>query len=283
MKRIFPVFMFIFTAAVLAGILIYLGYTLAGFLLTGIVCVIIVIITIRERYSSGIEDKILKTGLLQQYLLSNFTIDQSTLNYITKLLKEDYNLIIANDQLLSIIEKEQTQRELELEKEEFSDFKNKFFITQKSPETLQDYIKQFVTVFGRGSVRNVYYLKKVLDEGALSFSEEESFTDKIVALKNLIENEIQRRGGSSRKEEQVTGKVCNTCGNEYPSVLLFCPFCERETAPVSGSQNEVVFCPQCNRPMVRSILKKNGKFIKGYQCRNLKCLYEIADEESNDS
>lgn len=275
--------MFIFIAAPLMGVLIYLGYTLAGFLLAGIVCVLIVVITVREKYSSGIEEKILKTGLIQQYLLSNFTVDQSALNYIKKLLQEDYSLTVANDQLISIIEKEQTQRELELEKEEFTDFKNKFFITQKPPETLQDYIKQFVTVFGRGSVRNVYYLKKVLDEESVSFSEETGFTDRIVTLKNLIETEIQRRGGSSKKDDQVTVKVCFTCGNEYPGVLLFCPFCERETTPISELQKDVVFCPQCNRPMVRSILKKNGKFVKGYQCRNLKCLYEITDEESNNT
>ncbi len=283
MKCIFSGFLFILIAVILMGILMYMGYTTPGFIIAGIMCGILVIMTVYHRYTSGMEEKILKTGLIQQYLLSNFTIDQSALNYIQKLLKEDYNITVPPSQLRSVIEKEQTQRELELEREELADFKNKFFIDNRAPQTLQDYIKQFVTVFGRGSMRNIYYLKKMLDEASISFSTEKEFTDRIVSLKNLIEKEIQHRGGSARKEEQVTVKVCPTCGNEYPGVLLFCPFCEKETERISEYQKDTVYCPRCNKPMVRSILKRDGTFVKGYQCRNLKCLYEITDEESNNS
>jgi hypothetical protein len=283
MKLLFPVLVVIFIAVVLTGALIYTGYTTLGFLTAGIVCCILVAITILQRHESTSEEKILQTGLIQQYLLSNFTIDQSTLNYIKKILSEDFKLSVTTDQLISAIEKEQTTRELEIEEEEFTDFKNKFFITQNPPENLHDYIKQFVTVFGRGSVRNIYYLKRVLDEASLPFSKNDAFTDKIVELKNLIEKEIQRRGGSSKKEDRVVVKVCPTCGNEYPSVLLFCPFCERETHSASEHRQDIVYCPRCTRPMIRSILKKNGKFVKGYQCRNLKCLYEITDEESDNT
>jgi hypothetical protein len=283
MKLLFPVLAVISIAVILTGALIYTGHTTAGFFTAGIASCILVVITILQRYGSTSEEKILRTGLIQQYLLSNFTIDQSTLDYIKKILAEDFNLSVTTDQLISAIEREQTKRELEIEEEELVDFKNKFFITQKTPENLQNYIKQFVTVFGRGSVRNVYYLKKVLDEASIPFSEHDAFTNKIVVLKNLIEKEIQRRGGSEKKEDRVVVKVCPTCGNEYPSVLLFCPFCEREPHSVSEHRQDVIYCPRCNKPMVRSILKKNGIFVKGYQCRNLQCLYEITDEESHNT
>jgi hypothetical protein len=139
-----------------------------------------------------------------------------------------------------------------------------------------------VTVFGRGSARNVYYLKKVLDQERIPYSDNPEFTDRIIALKNLIEQEIERRGGSPQKKVKVTYKVCPTCKNEYPDVLLYCPFCEQGTQKVAEPEN-IVYCPQCNNPMVRSILKKDGTYIKGFQCRNLKCLYEITYEESQNT
>jgi hypothetical protein len=259
---------------------IYLGYAVPGFVGAGIICVLVLVLTFYTRYSS-IEEKIFETGLIQQYLLSNFTIDQSTLTYLQKLLQEDYHLTVTTEQLVSAIEKEQTRRELEREEEEFIDFKTKFFIGKES-DTLEEFVKQFVTVFGRGSMRNVYYLKKVLDEKGVSYSDKSGFTDRIVDIKNMIEDETQRRGGPVRKETQVTITVCPTCGNEYPDVLLFCPFCERETTKVSEPVHEK-FCPHCSKPMVRSILKRDNTFLKGYQCRNLKCLYEITDEESHNT
>ena len=280
MKPIYPV-LFIFAATIVVGFTIYLGHAVPGFAAAGIICAFLVVITVYIKYYPGIDEKISKTGLIQQYLLSNFTVDQSTLDYLKKLLKEDYNLTVTVEQLKSAIEKEQTRRELELEKEELHDFRNKFFIG-KRPETLEEYIKKFVTVFGRGSMRNVYYLKKVLDEGNIFYSDKEEFTDKIIILKNLIEEEIQQRGGPPRKEVHLTVTVCPQCGNEYPDGLLFCPFCEEETTKVSEPVHEMC-CPHCNNPMVKSILKRNGKFVKGYQCRNLKCLYEITDEESHNT
>lgn len=275
------VVLFVFIATILVVSAIYFGYTVSGFAGAGILCVLLVIITVYIRYYPRIDEKILQTGLIQQYLLSNFTIDQSTLMYLQKLLKEDYNLTVTTEQLVSAIEKEQTRRELELEEEELNDFKNKFF-TGEAPEALEDYIRKFVTVFGRGSVRNVYYLKKVLDEPSISYSDKEEFTDRIIALKNLIEEEIQRRGGPPRKEVHPTVTVCPKCGNEYPDGLLYCPFCEEGTTKVTEPVHEM-YCPHCNNFMVRSILKRNGKFVKGYQCRNLKCLYEITDEESHNT
>jgi len=282
MNRIYHILLFIFIATISVVLTIHFGYTVLGFAEAGAACAVLVAVTVYGAYYSRIEDRILQTGLIQQYLLSNFTIDQSTLTYLQKLLKEDYNITVNTEQLTSAIEREQVRRELELEKEELSDFKNKFCIGEQ-PETLEEYIERFVTVFGRGSVRNVYYLKRVMDEAGISYSEKEEFTDKIVALRNLIEVEIERRGGPPKKEVEVTCKVCPTCGNEYPDVLLFCPFCKRETARVSEPVHEVIYCPQCKKPMVRSILKKDGKFVKGYQCRNLKCLYEITNEESQDA
>ena len=259
---------------------IYLGYAVHGFVGAGIICVLVLGLT---SYTSSppMEEKIIKTGLIQQYLLSNFTIDQSTLTYLKKLLKEDYHLTATTEQLVSAIEREQTRRELEHEEEEFLDFKTKFFIG-KEPETLEEFKKQFVTVFGRGSMRNIYYLKKVLDEKRFSYSDKAELTDRIVDLKNLIEGEIQRRGGPAKKEMHITITVCPTCENEYPDVLLFCPFCERETTKASEPVHER-FCPHCSKPLVRSILKRDNTFVKGYQCRNLKCLYEITDEESHNT
>ncbi len=272
---------FIFVAASSAAAAIYYGHSYTGFAAAGIACIIVAAATMYTKYVTRIEDKILRTGLIQQYLISNFTMDQSTIEYLKRLLKEDYSLNITTKQLTSAIEKEQTKRELELENEELSDFKSKFFIDTK-PETLTQYIAQFVTVFGRGSVRNVYYLKKVLDQDNISFSDKDGFIDKIVALKNLIEAQIERRGGPPKKEEKITVNVCPTCGNEYPAVLLFCPFCEQETQKVVEPSG-VVYCPRCNKVMVRSILKKGNTFVKGYQCRNLKCLYEITYEEAHNT
>ena len=281
--RPYLVLLSIFIATGFVAVTIYAGYTTLGFLGAGGACAVLIILTVSSRYGTKIEDKILKTELIQQYLLSNFTIDHTTLSYLQKLLREDYSITVTTEQLLSAIEKEQTKRELELEKEELSDFQNKFFIGENLPETLEEYVKQFVTVFGRGSVRNVYYLKKILDEENISYSEKKEFTDRIIALKNLVEAEIERRGGSVKREEKATVRVCSTCGNEYPDVLLYCPFCEQETIKVPEQLQDVVYCPRCNRPMVRSILRKDSKFVKGYQCRNLKCLYEISYEESKNA
>jgi hypothetical protein len=283
MNRIYSALLFVFAAAVFSAATIHVGYTTLGFLAAGTACAVFVAITIYTRYTSKVEDTILQTGLIQHYLLSNFTADQSTLQYLKKLLEEDYNLTVTTEQLTSAIEKEQTRREIELEKEELSDFKNKFFIKEKAPETLEEYIKQFVAVFGRGSVRNVYYLKKVLDEENISYSDTDEFTDTIVALKNLIEAEVVSRGGEPKKEEKTIVNVCSVCGNEYPKVLLFCPFCEQETTKIVEPSHDVLYCPQCNKPMIRSILKRDGKFVKGYQCRNLKCLYEMTYEESQNT
>lgn len=280
MNRTFP-FLLIFIATVLVAGTIYAGYTLPGFVGAAAACIVLVAITVYKRVYTRIEDKILKTELIQQYLLSNFTVDQSTLTYLQRLLKEDYSLTVTAEQLISAIEKEQTKRELEIEREELSDFKNKFYIGEP-PTTLQEYIQQFVTVFGRGSTRNVYYLKKVLDEEKIDYSNKKEFTDKIIVLKNLIETEIEKRGGPPRKEMQITCKVCPTCKNEYPDVLLYCPFCEQETTKGVEPMHEV-YCPQCNRPMVKSILKRDNTFVKGYQCRNLKCLYEITYEEAHNT
>ncbi|MGC1122057.1 MAG: hypothetical protein WBA22_13285 [Candidatus Methanofastidiosia archaeon] len=282
MNQTHLVLLFVVITAGAAVVAIYTGYSVLGFLAAGISCVLLIVATVYDRYTSKLEDKIMKTGLIQQYLISNFTVDQSTIHYLKKLFKEDYNLDVTGDQLVSAIQKEQTRREMELEEEEFTDFKNKFFVGKK-PESLEEYIKQFVSVFGRGSVRNVYYLKKLLDENDVNYTEEEGFEDKIIALKNLIEKEIERRGGSPRKEDQMTVSVCPRCGNEYPKVLLFCPFCEEETTKQSEPAGEMVYCPRCNRPMVRSILKKEGTFVKGYQCRNLKCLYEMTYEEAHNT
>lgn len=283
MKRIYLVLLSILIVTVFVASTIYAGHTLLGFMGAGFACVILVAVTFYRRFSARIEDKILSTGLIQQYLLSNFTIDQSTLSYIKKLLKEDYKITVTTEHLLSAIEKEQTMRELELEREELSDFQNKFFIGEPLPETLEEYIKQFVTVFGRGSVRNLYYLKRVLEEKSIAYAQEKDFTDRVIALKNLIEAEIERRGGPAKKEEKTTVRTCPTCGNQYPDVLLYCPFCEQEPTEVAELLEDVVYCPQCNKPMVRSILKREGTFIKGYQCRNLKCLYEIPYEESHNT
>lgn len=274
---------FIVAATLLAAAAIYFGYPFYGFFSAGAACAAVVVTTAYATYVSRVEEKILKTGLVQQYLISRFTADQSTIDYLKKLLREDYNLKVTSEQLVSAIEKEQTRKELEMEKEELTDFKNKYYIGEKAPETLDDHIRQFVTVFGRGSVRNVYYLKKVLEEKNINCAEKGEFTDKIIALKNLIEAEIERRGGSAKKEEQVTINVCPICGNEYPQVLLFCPFCEKETTKVAEPLLKVVCCPQCGKPMVRSILKKEGRFLKGYQCRNLKCLYEMTYEEPHNT
>lgn len=274
-------FLSIFIATVLVAVTIYSGYTVPGFVGAGAACIVLVAFTVYKTYYTRVEDKISKTELIQQYLLSNFTIDQSTLTYLQKLLKEDYRLTVTAEQLLTAIEKEQTKRELKIEREELSDFKNKFYIGRE-PETLQEYIKQFVTVFGRGSMRNVYYLKKVLDEEQIPYSPHKEFTDKIIVLKNLIEAEIQKRGGPPRKEVQITCKVCPTCKNEYPDVLLYCPFCEQETKKDTEPVHEV-YCPQCNKPMVKSILKRDNTYVKGYQCRNLKCLYEISYEEAQNT
>lgn len=282
MNQTHLVFLFVVITAGAAVVAIYTGYTVPGFLAAGISCVLLIVATVYDRQSSKLEDKIMKTGLIQQYLISNFTVDQSTIHYLKRLFKEDYNLDVTGDQLVTAIQKEQTRREIELEEEEFTDFKNKFFIGKK-PESLEEYIKQFVSVFGRGSVRNVYYLKKLLDENNVSYTEREGFEDKIIALKNLIEEEIERRGGSPRKEDQMTVSICPRCGNEYPKVLLFCPFCEEETTKQSEPAGEIVYCPRCSRPMVRSILKKEGTFVKGYQCRNLKCLYEMTYEEAHNT
>lgn len=282
MNRIYFALIFIFAAASSAAAAIYYRHPYVGFVAAGTACIIVAAATVYTKYVTRIEDKILKTGLIQQYLISNFTVDQSTIEYLKRLLKEDYNLNVTTSQLTSAIEKEQTKRELKLENEELSDFKNKFFIDTK-PETITQYITQFVTVFGRGSVRNIYYLKKILDENHISYSEKDGFTDKIVALKNLIEAEIERRGGLPKKEEKITANVCPKCGNEYPDVLLFCPFCEQETQKVVEPSGDTVYCPQCNKVMVRSILKKGKTFVKGYQCRNLKCLYEITYEEAHNT
>jgi hypothetical protein len=281
MNRTFVILLFIFIATAGVAGTIYSGYTMPGFVGAGAACLILVVLTVRTALPTKIEDNILKTEVIQQYLLSNFTTDQSTLTYLQKLLREDYNLDVTPEQLLSAIEKEQTKRELESEKEELSDFKNKFFIGKK-PQTLDEYIKKFVTVFGRGSARNVYYLKKVLDHQRIPYSDNPEFTDKIIALKNFIEQEIERRGGPPQKKVEVTYKVCPTCKNEYPDVLLYCPFCEQETQKITEPEN-MVYCPQCNKPMVRSILKRNGTYMKGFQCRNLKCLYEITYEESQNT
>jgi hypothetical protein len=282
MNRTFVILLFIFIVTAGTAGTIYSGYTIPGFVGAGVACLILVVLTVRTTtLPTKIEDSISKTEVIQQYLLSNFTTDQSTLTYLQKLLKEDYNLTVTPEQLISAIEKEQTKRELESEKEELSDFKNKFFIGKK-PQTLDEYVKKFVTVFGRGSARNVYYLKKVLDQQRIPYSDNPEFTDKIIALKNLIEQEIERRGGPSQKKVNVTYKVCPTCKNEYPDVLLYCPFCEQEPQRVAEPEN-MVYCPQCNKPMVRSILKRNGTYIKGFQCRNLKCLYEITYEESQNT
>lgn len=277
-RTVFVLLILLGTVFVISAI--YLGYAVQGFVGAVLICVLVLVLTSYTSYSP-IEEKIIKTGLIQQYLLSNFTIDQSTLTYLQKLLQEDYHLTTTTEQLISAIEKEQTRRELEHEQEEFLDFKTKFLIG-KEPETLDEFVKQFVTVFGRGSMRNVYYLKKMLDAKKVSYSDKSEFTDKIVDIKNVIEKEIMRRGGPGRKETQVTITVCPTCGNEYPDVLLFCPFCEKETMKVSEPVHEE-FCPQCSKPLVRSILKRDNTFVKGYQCRNLKCLYEIADDESHNT
>jgi hypothetical protein len=282
MNQTHLIFLFVTITAGAAVVAISTGYTVPGFLAAGISCALLIVATVYDRQTSRLEDRIMKTGLIQQYLISNFTVDQSTIHYLKRLLKEDYNLDVTTDQLTSAIQKEQTRREIELEEEEFTDFKNKFFIGKK-PESLEDYIKQFVSVFGRGSVRNVYYLKKLLDENNVNYTEKEGFEDKIIALKNVIEEEIERRGGSPRKEDQMTVSICPRCGNEYPKVLLFCPFCEEETAKQSEPAGEIVYCPRCSRPMVRSILKKEGTFVKGYQCRNLKCLYEMTYEEAHNT
>lgn len=290
MDRTYVGFILIFIAAGVVAVTIYLGYTTPGFMAAGAACVVLVYMTLRRTYTTRIEDTILKTGLIQQYLLSNFTIDESALTYLQKLLKEDYNITVNKKQLLPVIENEQTRRELELEKEELHDFKNKYFIGENEPETMEEYIKQFVTVFGRGSPRNVYYLMKVLDGKGIVYSEEKEFTEKIIALKNLIEAEVIKRGGLPKKEEQVTVTVCSRCGNEYPKVLLFCPFCEGEKEGGKEAKAihvleplKVVYCPQCHKPMVRSILKRDNKFAKGFQCRNLKCLYEMTYEESQNT
>jgi hypothetical protein len=272
---------FIFAALGSAVTAIYYGHVFTGFAAAVTACIIVAAATVYTTYTTRIEDKIFKTGLVQQYLISNFTVDQSTLEYLKKLLKEDYNLTVTTKQLTSAIEKEQTKRELELENDELSDFKNKFFI-DTAPETVSQYITQFVTVFGRGSVRNIYYLKKVLDQNNISYTDKDGFTDKIVALKNLIEAEIEKRGGPPKKEEKITVRLCPTCGNEYPSVLLFCPFCEEGTHKVVEPL-DVVYCPQCNKVMVRSILKKGSTFVKGYQCRNLKCLYEMPYDKAHNT
>lgn len=283
MKQIYLVLVSILIVTGFVASTIYAGHTLSGFMGAGFACAVLVAVTLYRRYGARIEDRILETGLIRQYLLSNFTIDQSTLSYIKKLLKEDYDMTATTEQLLSAIEREQTTRELELEEEELSDFRNKFFIREPLPETLEEYINQFVTVFGRGSVRNLYYLKRVLEEQNIAYSQQKDFTDRIIALKNLIEAEIKRRGGPAKKEEKTTVRTCPACGNEYPDVMLYCPFCEQEPTEVAELLEDVVYCPQCNRPMVRSILEREGKFIKGYQCRNLKCLYEIPYEESHNT
>ena len=273
-------FLFIlFTAIMVTAI--YLGYAVPGFVGAGIACMILVGFTLYTKYFPRTEDKIIKTGLISQYLLSNFTIDQSTLTYLQRLLKEDYHLTVTPEQLISAIEKEQTRREIEHDREELSDFENKFFVGKK-PQTLEEYIKQFVSVFGRGSMRNVYYLKRILDEEGVSYSDSLEFTDKIVDIRNMIEEEVQRRGGPPRKEPTVTVTVCPVCQNEYPDVLLYCPFCERETTKVSEPVHEV-YCPQCSKPMVRSILLRGTTYVKGYQCRNLQCLYEVADDEPHNT
>jgi hypothetical protein len=282
MNQTHLVFLFVIITAGAAVVAIFTGYAVPGFLAAGISCILLIVATVYDRQTSRLEDNIMKTGLIQQYLISNFTVDRSTIHYLKRLLKEDYNLDVTTDQLTSAIQKEQTRREIELEEEELADFKNKFFIGKK-PESLEEYIKQFVSIFGRGSVRNVYYLKKLLDENNVSYTEREGFEDKIIALKNLIEEEIERRGGSPRKEDQMTVSVCPKCGNEYPKVLLFCPFCEEGTTKQSEPAEDTVYCPSCSRPMVRSILKKEGTFVKGYQCRNLKCLYEMTYEEAHNT
>lgn len=283
MRRIYLLLLFILIATASVVGTIHAGYTVPGLLGAGAACAILIGVTIHTMYSAKIEDRILETGLVQQYLLSNFTVDQSTLSYLKKLLKEDYSLRVTTEQLLSAIEKEQTRREVELEKEELLDFKNKFFVGQSPPETLEQCIKQFVSIFGRGSMRNIYYLKKSLDEQKIPYTQEEGFTDKIVALENMIETEVIRRGGPPRREEKITLKTCPECGNEYPEGLLYCPFCEQGTARTSELVHDVVYCPQCHGPMVRSILKRDGKFVRGYQCRNLKCLYEVTYEESQNA
>lgn len=278
MDRTYLGLLLIFTAAIVVAFTIYAGYIYPGFFAAGAACGILLVITLHRTLKARIEEKILRTGLIQQYLVSNFTVDESTLNYLIKLLREDYHLTVSTPQLLSAIEKEQTARELEREKEELQDFKSKFYIKEVLP-TVDEYVKQFVTVFGRGSPRNVYSFMKVLEEKDITFTQEKEFTDRVIALKNLVEAEIEERGGAPKKEEHITVTVCPTCGNEYPRVLLFCPFCERKTTPVSAPRGDVVYCPQCKSPMVRSILKKGDTYVKGYQCRNLKCLYEVTHDE----
>lgn len=275
-------FLFIVAATGSAVMAIFAGYTILGFVAAAAACAVLVGITVYTTSAAKPEQKILKTGLVQQYLLSNFTIDESTILYLKKLLKEDYGLDVTKKQVLSAIEKEQTKRELKLEQEELQDFKNKFYIEGKKPETLQEYISQFVSVFGRGSVRNVYYLKKMLEQNNISYTDKKEFTDKIIVLRNLIEKEIEQRGGTPQKKVRITVNVCPECGNEYPEMLLYCPFCKKETQKVE-EPHEVVYCPKCNRPMVRSILKKGNTYVKGYQCRNLKCLYEITYEKAHNA
>jgi hypothetical protein len=281
MNRMYPILLIV-AATGSAVIAIFAGYTMMGFVAAAAACAVMVGTTVYTTSIAKPEEKILETGLVQQYLLSNFTIDESTIQYLKKLLKEDYDLNVTKKQLTLAIEKEQTRRELELENEELQDFENKFYIQEKHPKTLEEYISQFVTVFGRGSVRNVYYLKKVLEHTKISYTDEKEFTDQIIALKNLIEKEIERRGGTPAKEVHITINVCPECGNEYPEMLLYCPFCKKETQIIEEPY-EVVYCPKCNRPMVRSILKKGNTYVKGYQCRNLKCLYEITYEKAHNA